>query len=158
MKMSLGQLSKLRKGMNLPKIRKVVTQENINLYAEASKDFNPIHIDEEFARKTPLGGTIAHGMFILAYVSQMMTFAFGQSWVVGGKLNVRFKVPARPGDTITVSGKISKIDRSDGQTIVSCNVLCSNQTGESVITGEARMEVKSNEDSSRLSPLRCPPV
>lgn len=148
MKVSLGQLSKLCEGMNLPEIRKRVTQENINLYAEASQDFNPIHIDEEFARKTPLGGTIAHGMLILAYVSQMMTFAFGQSWVVGGKLNVRFKAPARPGDTITVTGKISKIDRNDGQTMVSCAVLCRNQTGESVITGETRVAVKSNENSS----------
>ncbi len=58
------QLAQLSEGMNLLELKKIVTQENINLYAEASQDFNPIHIDEDFARKTPLGGTIAHGMLI----------------------------------------------------------------------------------------------
>ncbi len=147
MKMSLGQLSELSEGMNLPESKKLVTQENINLYAEASRDFNPIHIDKDFAKKTPLGGTIAHGMLILAYVSQMMTAAFGRSWLVGGKLNVRFKAPARPGDTITVSGKICKIDKGGEQTFVNCDVLCSNQKGEAIITGETKVRVKSNENS-----------
>jgi len=146
MEMSLGQLSELREGMNLPEIKKVITQQNINLYAEASQDFNPIHIDEDFAKKTPLGGTIAHGMLILAYVSQMMSNAFGRSWLTGGKLNVRFKAPARPGDTITVSGKICKLDKSEGQTFVNCDVLCSNQKGESVVTGEAKVRVKNYEE------------
>ncbi len=145
--MSLGQLSKLSEGMNLPEIRKNILQENINLYAQASKDFNPIHIDEEFARKTPLGGTVAHGMLVLSYISQMMTSAFGFSWLVSGKLNVRFRAPARPGDTITVSGKIVKIDKSDGQAFVNCDVICSNQKGEAVITGQAKVEVKDNENS-----------
>jgi len=136
------QLSELNEGMSLPEMKKSITQENINLYAEASKDFNPIHIDKNFAKKTPLGGTIAHGMLILAYVSQMMTAAFERSWLVGGKLNVRFRTPARPGDTITVSGKICKVEKSEGQTLVNCDVLCRNQNGESVITGEANLRVK----------------
>ncbi len=135
-------LSELNEGMSLPEIKKSVIQENINLYAEASQDFNPIHIDEEFAKKTPLGGTIPHGMLILAYVSQMMTAAFGRSWLAGGKLNVRFRNPARPGDTITVSGKILKVERKEGQTLIKCDVLCHNQNGESVITGEANLRVK----------------
>jgi 3-hydroxybutyryl-CoA dehydratase len=115
---------------------------NINLYAEASQDFNPIHIDEDFAKKTPLGGTIAHGMLILAYISQMMSTAFGRSWLAGGKLNVRFKTPARPGDTIAVSGTISSINQSEGQTLIHCDVLCRNQNGEPVITGETSLRVE----------------
>jgi acyl dehydratase len=142
MEMSVGQLPGLSEGMNLPDIKKVITQENINLYAEASRDFNPIHIDEAFAKKTPLGGTIAHGMLILAYVSQMMSAAFGQSWLAGGKLSVRFKTPARPGDTITVSGRISRVEKNEGQTSIRCDVLCQNQNGESVITGETNLRVE----------------
>ncbi|MFC2025136.1 MaoC family dehydratase [Chloroflexota bacterium] len=147
MEMSWGQLSEFTEGMDLPEIQKTVTQENINLYAEASRDFNPIHIDKSFAKKTPLGGTIAHGMLILAYVSQMMTAAFGIRWLVGGKLDVRFKTPARPGDTVTVSGKIRKLDKNGGQTFISCNVHCSNQKGEPIITGAAKVEVKNYENS-----------
>ena len=142
MEMGLGQLTGLSEGMNLPEVRKIITQENINLYAEASRDFNPIHIDEDFAKKTPLGGTIAHGMLILAYVSQMMSVAFGQNWLAGGKLNVRFKTPARPGDSITVSGRISRIEEDEGQTSIRCDVLCQNQNGDSVITGETSVRVE----------------
>ena len=119
-----------------------MTQENINLYAEASRDFNPIHIDEAFARKTPLGGTIAHGMLVLAYVSEMMGTAFGQSWLSGGRLSVRFKAPARPGDTLTVSGSVRKIEQAEGSQLISCEVLCRNQNNETVITGEARVRIK----------------
>jgi acyl dehydratase len=127
----------LREGTELPGITKVVTQQNINLYAEASRDFNPVHINEEFAKKTALGGTVAHGMLILAYVSQMMTNAFGQNWLTGGKLDVRFKAAARPGDTITVTGKITKLTRDEKQTVVTCSVQCNNVKGEQVIIGEA---------------------
>ncbi len=147
MAMNLWQLSGLSEGMSLLGLKKSLTQEQINLYAEASRDFNPIHIDEEFAKKTPLGGTIAHGMLILAYVSQIMTVAFHRDWLVGGKLNIRFKEPARPGDTITVSGKISKLEKSDRETVVSCDVQCSNQKNELIITGEAKLGVKNNENS-----------
>ncbi len=129
------KLSELSEGMKLLKIKRIVTQGNINLYAEASRDFNPIHIDEHFAKKTPFGGTIAHGMLILAYVSQMMTATFGPRWFSGGKLSVKFKAPARPGDTITVSGRILNIKKSEGQALVHCDVLCINQHGEPVIIG-----------------------
>ena len=125
----------------IPQLIKQISQEKINLYAEASGDFNPIHIDEDFAKKTPSGGTIAHGMLILAYVSQMMASAFGQSWLSGGKLSVRFKTPARPGDTVTVSGKVRTTEPKGNKTLVTCDVLCQNQDGETIITGEASVRL-----------------
>lgn len=134
-------LSSVQKGENLPRLIKNITQEKINLYAQASGDFNPIHVDEDFARKSPLGGTVAHGMLILSYISQMMTIAFGQSWLSGGKLNVRFKEPARPGDVITVSGNIRNIKQEKSEIQVDCNVLCQNQKGEAVVTGESSLRL-----------------
>lgn len=126
-----------QEGMVLPVLEKDIRQEQINQYARASKDFNPIHIDEEFARKTPFGGTVAHGMLILAFVSEMMTAAFGMDWITAGKLNVRFKSPARPGDTLRVSGRVRSTEDLGDRTIVHCEVLCQNQRGETVIAGEA---------------------
>jgi 3-hydroxybutyryl-CoA dehydratase len=134
-------IAALREGMEIPGLKKEIIQQNINTYAEASRDFNPVHINEEFAKKTPLGGTVAHGMLILVYISEMMTAAFGGNWISGGKLNVRFRSAARPGDTITVSGTITKLEKSGQQTIIHCSVLCSNQKGEQVITGEAILTV-----------------
>ena len=137
----LLKISHLQEGMLLPPVTRIIVQENINLYAEASRDFNPIHIDEDFARKTPLGGTIAHGMLVLAYISHMMTVAFGRAWLTGGYVNIRFKTPARPGDTVTVSGNVRKIEKDGAQTIVKCELLCRNQKGEAIITGEARVRI-----------------
>ena len=138
----------LKEGASLPAVIKNIRQENINLYAKASGDFNPIHIDVEYASKTPLGGTVAHGMLILACVSQMMTNAFGRDWLCGGKLNVRFRAPARPGDVITVSGSIRRIEKIDGYQMIECDVLCSNQNDEPVITGDAKIKVEDNENRS----------
>ena len=135
------QFPEIAEGVILPQVIKHISQEDINRYAEASGDFNPIHVNEDFARKTPLGGTIAHGMLILAYISQMMTTAFGRSWLSSGKFRVRFKAPARPGDTITASGKIHTIEQEGNQTSANCSVLCQNQKGETVITGEASVRL-----------------
>jgi len=138
-------LSEICKGLTLPPVVKHITQEKINLYAQASGDFNPIHVDEAFAAKTPLGGTIAHGMLILAYVSQMMTQAFGKNWASNGKLSIRFKAPARPGDTVTVRGKVDSIEDQEGVSSVSCSVECCNQKDETIITGGAMVKLSSQE-------------
>jgi 3-hydroxybutyryl-CoA dehydratase len=120
---------------------KQLSQEKINLYAQASGDFNPIHVDQAFAARTPLGGTIAHGMLLLAYVSEMMTRTFGRSWLEGGKLSVRFKAPARPGDTITATGRISSIEEIEATSYANCSVESHNQKGETVIVGNARVKL-----------------
>lgn len=125
----------------MPSVVKHITQKDINLYAEASGDFNPIHIDESFAAQTPLGGTIAHGMLILAYVSEMMTAAFGNNWQAGGKLSVRFKMPARPKDIITTIGKVDSIEPKEGIPYVNCGLETRNQLGEIIVTGKATVKL-----------------
>ena len=80
--------------MNAPEVAPVtraLTQAMLNAYADASGDHNPIHIDEAFAKTTPMGGTIAHGMLVLSLISEMMTAAFGERWLgvrhAGGALS-----------------------------------------------------------------------
>jgi 3-hydroxybutyryl-CoA dehydratase len=129
-------------GTPLPLVQKTISQEMINIYARASGDYNPIHIDAEFAKKSAQGGTIAHGMLILALVNNMMTAAFGKDWLETGSLDVRFKSAAKPGDTVTVKGDIKKTDSGDNGTRVRCMVSCVNQNNEPVITGDAVVTVK----------------
>ena len=144
MALSSLNFSELCPGDALPEVVRRLSQEKINLYAEAVGDFNPIHVDESFAARTAFGGTIAHGMLILAYVSEMMAIAFGESWFSGGRLAVRFKAPARSTDTITAAGKVnSVITEKDGLTF-SCNVSCSNQNRETMISGEAWVKIPLN--------------
>ena len=137
-------LKEIQEGKVFHPVVKHITQGNINLYAEASGDFNPIHIDESFAAKTPLGGTIAHGMLSLAYVSEMMTSVFGQNWLSEGKLRAKFKEPARPGDTLTINGKITCLEQKDDVSYANCNFECLNQKGEMIVTGETIVKLSSD--------------
>jgi 3-hydroxybutyryl-CoA dehydratase len=128
-------------GYKLPVLTKHITQKHIDLYAEASKDFNPIHIDPEYAKKTALGGTIAHGMLSLSYISELMCSVFNEQWLTTGSLDVRFKTPARPGDTMTIHSSIKKIETLDVGTLILCDVLCLNQNNETIVTGETEVRI-----------------
>ncbi|MCK9356408.1 MAG: MaoC family dehydratase [Dehalococcoidia bacterium] len=129
----------VREGSALPEFVRDVVQADIQRYAEASGDFNPIHIDPAFAATTPLKGTIAHGMLVLAYLSEMLVRAFGEAWDSTGGLSLRFRNPARPGDRLTVSGRVESAKRDGGIVCVTCSVSCSNQAGEVVVSGDAHV-------------------
>ena len=135
-------LSELKTGTKLSELQRVVKQDRINAYADASGDHNPIHIDPEFAAKTQLGGTVAHGMLILAWLSEFMTENFGEDWVATGSLNARFKAAAYPGDTITVSGEVIKTEQESDGILVECSVECINQKDEPVITCSTKCKGK----------------
>jgi 3-hydroxybutyryl-CoA dehydratase len=113
-----------------------ITQARINAYADASGDHNPIHIDSAFAVTTPFGGTIAHGMLVLALIGEMMRAAFGANWDATGKLKVRFKAPTRPGDTVTASAQMQKQTGA----VTEYAVQCANQSGEILLEGRASVE------------------
>jgi len=126
-------------GEELPSLGKSLTQEKIDAYARASGDFNPIHVDPAFAAATPFGGTIAHGMLLLAYLSEMLTAAFGHAWLSGGRLKARFKGVARPGDTLTVRGRIERVQDEGRRVLVALE--CVNQADEVLVTGDAEVRV-----------------
>ncbi len=132
----MKKISEIFTGTPLTEVIKTIKQENVNLYALASGDNNPIHLDPEFGKKMQLGGTVAHGMIVLAYVSEFMTINFGKSWISGGNLDVRFKEPARPGDTLIVKGNVSDVIKNEEQVRIKCDVTCSNQNNQVIITGE----------------------
>ncbi len=137
----MTNLSELHIDTILPELKKTMRQENINLYAKASGDNNPIHLDPEFGKKMQLGGTVAHGMMILAYVSEYMTANFGKSWLTTGKLNIRFKDPAKPGDSITVFGRVTQISDDGNQSKVNCEIICQNQNNQPIIIGDTEVRV-----------------
>ncbi len=139
-------ISDIREGMALPPVVKQITQEKINLYAEASGDFNPIHVDESFAANTPFGGTIAHGMLNLAYVSEMMASVFGQDWSSSGRLRAKFKEVARPGDTLTINSTVNSIEDRHGVSYANCSFEVHNQKDEVVVSGEATAKLSRGQE------------
>ncbi|HVP05146.1 MAG TPA: MaoC/PaaZ C-terminal domain-containing protein [Dehalococcoidia bacterium] len=127
----------LSAGEALPVVAKRITQEQLQRYADASGDHNPLHLDPEFAAKTQFGGTIAHGMLVLAFVSEMLTAAFGRAWLDSGGLKIRFRGPARPGDEVEASGRVTKVEGER----VTCEIECRTRVGEVLVSGEAEVTV-----------------
>ena len=117
----------------LQPVERRITQEQLVQYADASGDHNPLHLDEEFARGTPYGRTIAHGMLVLALVSELMTRSFGEAWLRGGRLKTRFRAPVFPGGAVRASGTLKGLDGGTA----TYEVAVTNQDGENVITGDA---------------------
>jgi 3-hydroxybutyryl-CoA dehydratase len=131
----------MREGDLLPEIERTVTQERVHAYAAASGDYNPLHVDPEFARTTEFGGTVAHGMMIAATISEMMSAAFNRDWIDGGRLKVRFKAPVLPGETVRTSGRVTAVrDLDEGSEIV-CAVEVHKPDGQAAIAGEAAVRV-----------------
>ena len=127
----------LRQGSELPVVEKTITQAGIEEYAEASGDFNPIHVDFDFAASTQFGGTIAHGMMVAASLSEMMVMAFGEAWAESGRMKIRFRAPVSPGETVRTFGRVKSVrGGDDGRTLV-CSVGVRKAGGETAISGDA---------------------
>ncbi len=129
-------------GAALRSVEKSITQERVDDYAEASGDFNPIHLDHDFAAGTRFGRTIAHGMLVAASISEMMTSSFGLDWHRSGRMKLRFKAPVFPGDTATAFGEVKAVSDAESDREVVCTVSVRRQTGEEAISGEARVIVR----------------
>ncbi|MCH8206784.1 MAG: MaoC family dehydratase [Chloroflexi bacterium] len=136
-------MKRVREGDTLPKVEKTVTQDRIDRYAEASGDFNPIHVDQDFAAGSHFGGTVAHGMMVAASISEMMTAAFGTDWLRSGRLKLRFRAPVLPGDTVRAFGAVKRVRQLDGATEVACSVGVRRQNDESAVTGDATVTLAS---------------
>lgn len=143
--MTLGErpipLNQIVPDMPLTPLFRTPTQKRINLYAKMSGDYNPIHVDANYARQTPFGGTIAHGMLVLSYISEMMLSAFGSQWLSTGWLSIRFKTPARSGKQIKIEGKVRSVKRIDKQLEIICDVACQDEAGSLITIGEAGVTV-----------------
>lgn len=84
----------------------VANPQVIRAYGELTDDFNPIHIDPEFAAKTPMGGCIAHGTMSICLLWQSLFRTFGSQAPQRLELDVRFVKPVRVGETIEAGGEL----------------------------------------------------
>lgn len=123
-------------GNEITRLSRFVTQAQIDAYAGASGDHNPIHVDAAAARAVGLDGTIAHGMLSMAFAGQQLT-----DWLVtqpqrGGwvqRLQVRFQAMVKPGDTVT-SHAVLQTREGDRQRL---GLWMDNERGEQVLSGLA---------------------
>ena len=118
---------------------RLVTDELVRAFAEVSGDYNPIHLDEEFAKTTRFGRRIAHGMLSGAFISAVLGYEFGERKIVYLSQTLKFTAPVFIGDTVTTTATVTII-REDKQ-IVTMETVCTKQDGEIVVTGESAVMV-----------------
>ena len=114
-------------------VKDPVTETQLVKYSGASGDFNPIHTIPRAAEAAGLGGTIAHGMLIMGFVGQAIT-----DWVPKKYLKtfgVRFAGMTRPGDVITVTGKVVEKRETGTEKRIVCEVTARNQKDAVVVAG-----------------------
>lgn len=120
---------------------RVVTDELIRAFAEVSGDYNPIHLDEEFAKTTRFGRRIAHGMLSGAFISAVLGYEFEARKIVYLSQTMRFVAPVFIDDTITTTGTVTNIRGDKG--IITLETVCTNQDGEVTLKGEAAVMILS---------------
>lgn len=125
------------KGAELPSLSRPISLETLRDYAAASGDPNPIHTDPDFAATTPFGRPIAHGMLLLAYVVDLLTTTFGETWIATGKLKTRFRNPAYVDSAVTTWGAVKNVDETTGR--LQLTVGCRDEEGNDLVTGTAEV-------------------
>ena len=111
---------------------KTIAEADIVQYAEVSGDYNPVHMNEEYAKKTLFGGRIAHGVIAISLLSAAMAKLPGLSILLSH--SSRFLKPVRIGDTITAIAEV--VDTRKDKGIVTLKSTCTNQDGEVTVDGE----------------------
>jgi acyl dehydratase len=123
-------------------VKPPITQHQLNRYAEASGDFNPIHLNEEAARRVGLDSVIAQGMLSMAFLGQYISQLLASDpQALITNLKVRYIGMVRLGDTLTCCGVVKNSASSDGHTSITIECWAQNQRGEKVTVGEADVVV-----------------
>jgi 3-hydroxybutyryl-CoA dehydratase len=114
-------------------VTRLLDQPRVNRYAEAARDDNPIHLDSPEARAGQFGRPVAHGMLVLALVSEAMTAGFGLCWASSGEMKIRWRAPALIPTTVTARAELRGV--KDG--VASYDVTCEDEHGEMLLSGTA---------------------
>ena len=115
-------------------IRKIITDKDIELFAEISTDHNPVHLDDEYARDTIFEGRIAHGMLTAGLISAVIGEQLPGHGTIYMSQNLKFLAPVRPGDLVHAEVKVVDmlIDKRRVKLDCRCEV-----NGKNVLVGEA---------------------
>ncbi len=123
-------------GHELPKLtNKPISRHTLALYAGASGDHNPMHIDIDFVRKYGMEDVFAHGMLAMAYLGKALTNWFDHSAL--RNFGVRFSAITRVGDQLICSGKVVEKLETGDEKRVRLELTATDQNGEVKLIGDA---------------------
>jgi acyl dehydratase len=118
-----------------PLVLPPITRTMLALFAGASGDHNPIHIDIDFARAAGMPDVLAHGMLPMAWLGRLLTLWAPQRDL--REFGVRFTAMTRVGERITCTGRVAKKLERDGERLVEVEVKATNDAGEVKVAGDA---------------------
>lgn len=116
---------------------KRVQEQDIQLFAAASGDVNPVHLDADFAAGTMFKGRIAHGMLTGALISAALAMELPGPGTIYLSQTLRFRLPVKIGDTVTV--KLEVTDKRDRRQFVTLDCKAYNQNDKLIASGSAEV-------------------
>lgn len=116
---------------------KTLTERDLQLFAETSGDYNPVHLDAGYAATTAFGERIAHGMWSGALISAAIATTLPGPGSVYRSQTLKFSKPVKLGDTITIT--LTVTDKKDRVKLVTIECEGRNQRDEVVVKGEAEV-------------------
>jgi acyl dehydratase len=130
-------LDELHVGMAAEKVI-TATEDRIRLFAEASDDFNPVHLDEEFASKTAYRGRIAHGLLSASFGSAVVGTILPGAGAIYISQTLQFHAPVRIGDAVEVRISVVSVDQESARVELDCEGFVD---GKLVMGGVATVRV-----------------
>lgn len=131
--MTTVYLDELKPGMSAS-MEQVVTEQHIQLFGEATGDMNPVHFDEEFARRTVFRGRVAHGALSIGFISALLGTKLPGSGSIFQSASIVFKLPIRIGDKVVTTATVREVN---GRTVV-MDCVCT-VDGRLVLESEAQV-------------------
>jgi len=122
-------------------------EQDLKLFAVVSGDFNPLHLDEDYAKGTRFRGRIAHGMWTGGLISAALATVLPGPGCIYLEQSLRFHRPVRLNDQITVRLEVS--EKNDEKQIVTLACQARNQEGETVVSGVSKV-------IAATAKIRCP--
>lgn len=116
---------------------KTVTEADVYNYAGVSGDFNPAHMNEEYAKNTAFKTRIAHGMLSAGFISAVLGTKLPGPGTIYLNQDLRFTKPVHFGDTITATITVEELIKEKNRAIL--KTVCTNQDGDVVVEGVAKV-------------------
>ena len=123
-----------------PLVKPAIRRLQLVKYAGASNDFNPIHVDEEFARKAGYPSVFAHGMLSMGFLGELVKGWAGSTAL--RRLSVRFKAITWPGDVVTCRGEVVAVRREGEVSLADVKLWATTQGGTVTVEGNATVTVR----------------
>jgi len=114
---------------------KTITESDIELFAGATGDFNPVHLDQAYAEKTSFRGRIAHGLLSVGLLSAVLGNILPGHGTIYLSQEVKFLAPVKIGDTITARVEVMELTPEKNR--AKFRTFCLNQDGKIVVEGAA---------------------